>query len=287
MQNYINQMLPATRNVPLVSVIMLTIDRWQYIGSAVSSVVRQTWQNWELIIIHDGDNTEVRREIDIWSNQDKRIKYYSRSDVGNIANALNYGLDRCTGEFVAILDDDDAWVDDRKLEIQVDCLCSSDSTQAVGGGAYVVDKTGMTKMVYHRPSDPMTCFRYGLLANPIIHSTVLVRRSVLKAIGGYDETLKGYQDWDVWLKIMRIGQILNIPDCFASYRVWDGGGSSSKTFDNAISALRIVYRHRDYPLVVPGMCVGVLLLIVSLVPSVLRRPLYQFATKIKKSIKVK
>lgn len=266
---------------------MLTIDRWQYIGGAITSVLKQKWEIWELIIIHDGENLQVKRQIEKWVAQDSRIRYYWRPKIGNIANAINYAIDRCLGEFVAILDDDDAWTNDRKLDMQVKKLRSNPLLLAIGGGAYVVDATGKTKMVYYRSTDPRLCCRYGLLVNPIIHSTVLMRRSILKKVGGYDESLSGYQDWDLWLRIMRIGQVSNIASCFASYRVWDGGGSSSKIRDNACSALRIVWRHRNYSFFIPSVCVSLSLLVISIVPISVRIPVYQLATKLKKRLKIK
>ena len=278
-------MSPSFELIPVVSVILLTIDRPQYIVGAIESVRQQTFSAWELVIVHDGPDPRVAAVVKPWMERDPRVRYFHRETIGNIANAINFGIHRSRGEYIAILDDDDAWIGPKKLELQLTCLRSSPTFAAVGGGAIVVDHIGQETMRYKRPMDPAECVRKALVANPIIHSTVLYRRDVAESVGLYDESLAGYQDWDLWLKMMRGHSVTNLSDYFATYRVWDGGGSSRKVLGNAWSAIRIVVRHAPhYSRVTSAFTISVLYFFFALLPSRIRRPLYQSMTRLKKRI---
>lgn len=276
-------MSALTYNDCLISVVMLTVNRPQYIESAITSVLRQTYGRWELVVVQDGGDPRIAPIVNCFVRSDERVRFFQRMEVGNIANALNFAIRQSSGEFVAILDDDDAWINSRKLELQWKYLREHRDVTAVGGGAVVVNRQGQETMRYQRPLDSAECARRALIANPIIHSTVLYRRSVADAAGLYDETLRGYQDWDLWLKIMQMGKVSNVPDYLATYRVWDGGGSSTKILGNAWSSLRVVVRHmRRYPHGLVAGLTSVAYVGFALLPSSLRRRSYQSLTRFKK-----
>jgi glycosyltransferase involved in cell wall biosynthesis len=268
---------------PLVSVILLTIDRPQFLGPAIQSVVDQSYSAWELIVLHDGLDLRIEPVVAGWSARDSRVRYVHRENIGNIANGLNCAIRLSRAEFIAILDDDDAWVEPRKLERQVAALLADGGLMAIGGGAIVVDSAGQEVMRYRRSMDPDECVRRALLANPLIHSTVLYRRDAAERVGLYDESLAGYQDWDLFLKIMRIGRVENLEDYLATYRVWDGGGTSRHVLGNAWSALRIVNRHKRYYRGYPwALAASFAYLAFALLPGVVRRRSYQSLSRIKK-----
>jgi len=270
---------------PLVSVILLTIDRPQFIGAAIQSVVNQSYSTWELIVLHDGPDPRIEPVVAEYSSCDSRVRYIHRVNIGNIANALNFAIRRSRGKFIAILDDDDAWIDPKKLDRQVAALQSDGALVAIGGGAIVVDSSGREVMRYRRSIDPEECVRRALLANPVIHSTVLYRRDAAERVGLYDESLAGYQDWDLFLKIMRIGKVANLEDFFATYRIWDGGGTSRRVLGNAWSAVRIVKRHgryyRGYLLALAGSFAYVAF---ALLPRAVRCRSYQSLSRLKKRV---
>ena len=270
---------------PLVSVILLTIDRPQFIGAAIQSVVNQSYSAWELIVLHDGPDPRIEPAVAEWSSRDSRVRYLHREHIGNIANGLNCAIRQSRGEFIAILDDDDAWVDPRKLERQVAALLSDGGLVAIGGGAIVVDSSGQEVMRYRRSINPDECVRRALLANPLIHSTVLYRRDIAEQVGLYDENLAGYQDWDLFLKLMRIGKVANLEDFFATYRVWDGGGTSRHVLGNAWSAMRIVNRHgRYYRGYLWALAASFAYLAFALLPRAARRRSYQSLSRLKKRV---
>ena len=233
---------------PLVSIIMLTYGRPQYLRKAVDSIREQSYRNWELLLVHDGDHPETMARAREIVALDDRVRHLHRSKGGNIANATNHGLENARGEYVAILDDDDLWIDRDKLSKQVAFMASHPGCVACGAGMIVVDLEGVEKMRYLKPDRAETIRKVALTANPMAHSTILYRRGAALDVGGYDESLPGYQDWDLWLKLGQKGSLHNFPGYFSAYRMWPGGGSTRNQRANAWSAIRIVWRHKAaYP----------------------------------------
>jgi glycosyltransferase involved in cell wall biosynthesis len=184
---------------PQVSVLMLTRNRPQFLGRAIRSVIEQNFEDWELIIVQDGMDQETAAVMDHWLKLDPRIRHFRRDQGGNIANASNYGLARAGGEYVAVLDDDDFWVDADKLTKQVAFLKSNPDYSGCGGGWTVIDVNENIQMPVLKPEQDNEIRARALYTNPMHHSTTMFRRTLGEGFGYYDETLVGYQDWDIWL----------------------------------------------------------------------------------------
>jgi GT2 family glycosyltransferase len=231
---------------PRVSVLMLTYNRPQFIGKAIESILEQQFQEWELLVVHDGPNEQIPAIMEKWTTRDPRILYFHRDIPGNIAEASNFGLAHARGEYIAVLDDDDYWADSDKLSKQVRFLDGHREHCCCGGGVIVIDPVGQEQMRYFKPEHDPQIKRHALMANPIAHSTALYRRDSALQVGGYDETLAGFQDWDLWLKLGGIGNLYNFPEYFLNYRVWQGSGSFHQSKRNTESALRITRRYRHH-----------------------------------------
>jgi glycosyltransferase involved in cell wall biosynthesis len=237
---------------PRVSVLMLTFNRPQFISRAIESVRAQTFAAWELLVVHDGPDEEIARIVTAWQGREPRLRYLRRPTPGNIAEANNYGLREARGEYIAILDDDDFWRVPDKLERQAAFLDAHPDHAACGGGAVCIDARGEETLRYLKPEHHEAIVRGALVANPMIHSTTLYRKAAAAGAGLYDESLAGYQDWDFWLKLARIGRLYNFQEYFLAYQIWEGGGTYLAQRRNTACAVRIVRRHgrhyRGYPL---------------------------------------
>src|SRR5687768_5708706 len=104
---------------PLVSIIIPTYNRENLIGESIQSVLDQTYTNWELIIIDDGSEDGTHQVVTGF--RDKRISYYLIAHCGIFGKVRNEGLRRSNGKYVAFLDSDDLWCED-KLQVQVDLM---------------------------------------------------------------------------------------------------------------------------------------------------------------------
>jgi glycosyltransferase involved in cell wall biosynthesis len=223
---------------------MLTYNRPMKIERAIASVCSQSFQDWELLIIQDGVNPQTAAIVSAWAAKEPRIRYFARGTVGPIAEASNYGLARARGEYVAILDDDDAWSVSDKLARQIAFLDENPEYAACGGGYILIDQEGHQRGIFLKPEQDEAIRSRALLANPIANSTAVFRRILGGAPVLYDRALRGYADWDFWLATGAAGKLYNFPCVFAHYTLWEGGGSFRQHKVNARSGVSIVLKHR-------------------------------------------
>lgn len=233
---------------PKVSILMAAWNRAKFLERSVRSVQSQTFHDWELIITDDGSTDETPEVAARFSKEDKRIIYIRLNHIGRIAKVSNAGVRRARGEYIAILDDDDWWATDGKLEKQVKFLDSHLEYVGCGGGLILVDEAGRETGRVLKPEHDEDIRKYALIANPMANATTLFRRVVAEKIGWYDETMLQFADWDFWLKMGLQGKLYNFPEYFMCYRMWGGGMSFARQKETAASARRIIFLCRkSYP----------------------------------------
>jgi GT2 family glycosyltransferase len=269
---------------PRVSILMLTYNRPQFLGTAIESVLAQTFEEWELLVVHDGPNTEIPVIMAKWQKRDPRIRYLQRTVPGNIADASNYGLANSLGDYIAPLDDDDYWIHEDKLSKQIAFLDRNPEYVGCSGGLIVVDTEGREQMRYLKPEQDEKIRRRALMANPMTHSAGMYRLKTALEVGGYDESLAGFQDWDLWLKLGKAGKLYNFSEYMAGYRVWHGSGSFHQSKANTESALRITRRHRDdYPSFAAAYALALLYRGYAHLPLAVKRASYSMLSRMKKA----
>ncbi len=215
----INDILTKQMTKPYVSVIITTFNRPKYLKEAITSVLKQDFADFELIIVDDcSPGTKTQGTIN--SFNDGRIKYIrnKKNLGGNIS--LNVGLKAATGKYIAILDDDDVWISNEKLSQQVKFLEKNPEYVLVGTNIVVADyDTGEKILKSNAPYYDDDIRRRILLSNPIAHSSILCRREAMLKVGGYDESLPRGKDYDILLKLGTIGKLAVLPDYAVKYRL--------------------------------------------------------------------
>lgn len=227
-----------------VSVLIPLYQRSSRIHRAISSLQSQRDVEWELLCIQDGDAKEVRDAVVGLCAQDTRIRYLPRGDVGSIGAACNFGLQHARGEYIAILDDDDRWSEPYKLALQTSFLDRRTEYVGCGSAFRSVDEEEAVLGVHFKPRHDSEIRKAALIANPIANSSSLYRRSVALDIGGYDETLKDFQDWEFWIRCLGKGKLYNFQRIMLEYTVWSEGSSFKNLRSNARSAKLIVERYK-------------------------------------------
>ena len=188
----------ASIPLPRVSVVMAAYNYAQYIAQAIESVQKQTFTDWELIIVDDGstDNTEdiVRPFL-----ADRRIRYHKQENGGQ-PKAENQGVNLARAELIAFLDADDAWLPE-KLEKQIPLFKNRPEVGVVYTGLYVMDENGIV--------DHGTAYckrlRGSLLKESLIttippFSSSMVRRCVFDEVGFFNEAFAIVVDYDFWIR---------------------------------------------------------------------------------------
>jgi glycosyltransferase involved in cell wall biosynthesis len=233
-------------NTPKVSVLIATWNRKNLLRQAIESVLRQSFSDWEIIVADDGSNDGTDEMMAAYCRQDGRIRYLKGSHAGRIAVVSNRGLVAARGEYIAILDDDDYWIDREKLKKQVTFLDKNPEYVACGGGMITVDESGRELGRFLKPEADEVIKKMALYANPLVNSTTVFRREIGGTPALYDESLPQFADWGFWLELGRKGKFYNFKEYFVRYRMWDKSSSFTKQKANAQAALVIVKRYRKY-----------------------------------------
>jgi glycosyltransferase involved in cell wall biosynthesis len=188
-----------------------------YIAEAVESVLAQTFSDFELVIVDDG-STDGTREV-LSRFHDDRIRILHHDERLGVVAARNTAGHAARGEYLAVLDADDRARPDR-FRVQVDYLNSHADVVAAGGAAQRITVEGQPLGIVRHVSHPDLVAWMALFCNPVIHSTLMVRRVDWVAVGGYDSAdLYGTEDYGLILRLVGRGRVSNLPLLLADYRL--------------------------------------------------------------------
>lgn len=229
-----------SQTAPAVTVIMPAYNAGSYIGKAIASVLAQTRQDWELIIVNDG-STDHTASIAA-SCTDPRIHYLEQENLGP-ASARNRGIREATGQYLAFLDADDIWAPEF-LNVMVSALSSFGHTSYVCCGSGFIDDSGA---IHPRMQLPRTLSMSWV--DDLIHNhshlphTVLCRRAQVNELGGFDSAIYGTEDWDLWLRLeKKWGMPIAVQKILAFYRLH--GNSISTNPERMLENLtRVIEKH--------------------------------------------
>ena len=189
-----------TVGTPSVSVIIPTYNRAHLVGRAIRSVLDQTRQDFELIVVDDGSTDKTGRVVRSFT--DDRIRYLRHERNRGGAAARNTGIKAARGTYIAFLDSDDEWLPE-KLEKQVEEFQRADESVGVVYCAFWWCEEGAKLLSPSPPSLEKEDFQ------KLIHKrrayvwtvTAMVRRNVLQAVGGFDERLPRCQETELWMRV--------------------------------------------------------------------------------------
>jgi glycosyltransferase involved in cell wall biosynthesis len=176
--------------MPQVSVVTCTYNRAHLIGETIKSILSQTVQDFEYIIVDDGSSDHTEEVIKAFN--DPRIKYFSRKRTGgHLSKLRNFAHQHCTGEFIAYIDSDDLWASD-KLEIQLQCVAANSNVGFSFTDIEIFNQEGtVRKTIYGKSGTYIGSVFTPMLENKltICHTTLLLRKSCLEVTGPMDETM--------------------------------------------------------------------------------------------------
>jgi len=201
---------------PQISVVMPVRDGARWLGEAITSVRDQTLHDFELIIIDDGSADDSASIIAASAQRDPRIRAIRQEPVGLVA-ALNLGLGQARAPLIARLDADDRAYPQR-LQRQKQYLDRHPEIGLVGTWADRIDEQGSFRGSLKPATRPQDLARLLARANPFLHSSVMMRSTLLQQVGVYRPAFEGAEDYDLWVRIAEIAQVANLPECLLQYR---------------------------------------------------------------------
>ncbi|MBF0107880.1 MAG: glycosyltransferase [Magnetococcales bacterium] len=203
--------LPTLIPAPDLSVLMSVHDGEAFLSDAIASIHRQTWTDFEFILIDDASTDATSRIINAWAARDSRIRPVTNECNLGLTRSLNKGIALARGRWIARLDADDIALPDR-LERQRSFLDRHPDIGILGSAALVVNpgndppETCQINPATHEE----ICWQL-LLVNPFFHSTVMFERAIALR-HPYDETLRFSQDFELWGRLLRVTRGANLED---------------------------------------------------------------------------
>lgn len=218
---------------PRVSVVIPCYNSAPYVTQAIRSVLAQTYDDYEIILVDDGSTDDLIAALNPVIN---KIRYVKQNNAGTAA-ARNRGFHEATGSLIAFLDADDLWLPN-KLELQVAELDVHTEVDVLHTSwiSYLPD--GSLRPFIKAPLDPMGEAQRIILSNCVMTSSVLIRRSSLEGVGGFRESILGPEDLDLWLRLTAAGSVFGtLEEPVTIYRILEESKTRQHCSSPEISAV--------------------------------------------------
>lgn len=196
------------------SVVIASYDYGLYIRESIDSVLSQTYDDYEIIIVDDGSKDNTKEIVSTYSS-DTRIKYYYQENAGQ-PKAKNRGICESRGEFIAFLDADDIWMPS-KLEEQL-ALFADPEVGVVYSRRQWIDPNGVEISGNERMLQRGMILDYIFVDNFVCFSSSVIRRSFLEMVGYFDESLPMGIDYDLWIRLASVCKFDFVDVALVKYR---------------------------------------------------------------------
>ena len=191
----------------LLSVIFPVYNGQKYLDEAIQSVLRQTFNEFEFIIIDDGSKDQSLKIVRSYSNT--RIKIFSRANKG-LAATLNEGISYSKSKYLARMDQDDKSEPER-FQRQIDFLEKNPRSVGVGTNAKIIDENGVVLYTSHVPTESEELRNLLPYTNPFFHGSMMLRRDAVVSAGGYRTDTRHYIEDDLlWIELSKRGTLNNL-----------------------------------------------------------------------------
>lgn len=198
---------------PQISVVMPAYNAEKYIKEAIDSILAQTFSDFEFIIIDDGSSDDT---VDIIkSYKDDRIVFLQNERNMGVAATLNRGLEIASGEYIARMDADDISLPDR-LKKQKDYMDNHPKCAVCGSGIECFGAMAQKRLFSQTHDALKVDLLFGCC---LAHPSVMMRKDVIKSLGGYDLEYNGVEDYELWCRVADTSNLASIPDILFKYRI--------------------------------------------------------------------
>lgn len=201
--------------MPVISVVIPAYNAEGSISETITSVLQQTFTDFELVIVDDGSTDGTLKVISRFD--DSRITVLSYANAGP-QKSRNRGLAKATGRYVSFLDADDLWTAD-KLARQLEALKNEPEAAVAYSWTDIIDENSQWSHAVRRSRKEGDVFEALLLNNFLgSGSNPLIKTAAIRAVGGFDEAILAGQDWDMWLTLAAHYRFVVVPEVHILYR---------------------------------------------------------------------
>src|SRR3984893_8087593 len=202
---------------PTVSVVMSVFNGEEFLSETIDSVLNQSFRDFEFVIVDDGSTDATADILSKYVLRDGRIRVLRNGKKGRAAS-LNLGISLANGKYVANPDADDLSIPGR-LEEQVAFMERNPEVGVLGGAFELIADSGDVIDIIRHPLEDSQIQSVILRYNPICHSSVILRKDIVLASGGYRSTFEPSEDYDLWLRMSERSRLANLQNVLVRYRV--------------------------------------------------------------------
>jgi len=213
------------KDSPLVSVIMPAFNSAEFIVAAIESVQKQTYLNWELLVIDDASNDLTVASVQNFASSDSRIKLLKNQKNLGAGASRNTGINVANGSFISFLDADDLWMSE-KLDVQVNFMLKNNLAMSFSSYRLMTEKGEILSEIVE--ALPKLSYKKLLKSNYVGNLTGMYKADKIGKI--YSPLLRKRQDWGLWLSVLKkAGSASGIEQPLACYRLRNKSISHKKT----------------------------------------------------------
>lgn len=261
---------------PLISILMPVYNAGDYLVDAIESIRNQTLKDWELIVIDDGSTDKSYEILKKYAKKDLRIKIFKFKKNKGLSFALNYGLNKVRGKYLARMDADDISYP-KRLETQLRYLKRDPKAVAVGSQVKLINEKGNFIGYKKFPTDPEKIYQMMGTMMAIQHPTLLTYTKTIKKCPYANHTTA--EDVSMFFKLLQYGNFLNTKEVLFKYRIRKNSNSlknPKKTFYLTLKSRVKAVIDWGYQPTIPAVLINIAqFILITLLPNNLIITLYE------------
>lgn len=228
---------------PAISVAMTAFNGERHLAEAINSILAQSFEDFELLIVDDHSTDATRAIIDAAATRDARVRLVEGAAKGRVP-ALNAIIDQSRGAWFAVMDADDV-SHPRRFELQMQFLSENTDHGAVGTDTTLI---GPASEPIERPFALRPCAHDDIVANleagvVMLHSAMIARTELVRELGKYRAPFRTSQDYDLFLRLSARTKMANLPDPLVAYRIYPEQVSTAKLVEQTLAAVVAWHSH--------------------------------------------
>jgi glycosyltransferase involved in cell wall biosynthesis len=207
------------KNEPLISAVMSVFNGSQYLADCLDSVLKQTYSNFEFIIINDGSTDNTAEILDSYADKDSRLSIHHEKENLKLVRALNKGCKIARGKYIVRMDADDV-CELHRFETQIRFLEDNPDIGILGSWVQNIDQKGNKLGIWQVPTDPSHIAWTLQFDCCMAQPSIMMRNDVLNKLDYYRISALQCEDYDLWCRASFVTKLANFPEALVQRRIW-------------------------------------------------------------------
>lgn len=208
-------------NSSTISIVMSVYNTEKHVGSAILSIIKQTFTDWELVVVDDGSSDNSVKILEEFASVDKRINLLKNNENKGLSYSLNYGISMAKSDLICRMDADDI-CNLNRLQLQYQYMVDHPDVDLLSGWYVEIDEFNNIIGAPHCPeelnNDSVKLKETLIKYNVLVHPATIFKKDIFMKVKGYRTIFKGAVDYDLWLRMSEVGKIARTSDVVLFYR---------------------------------------------------------------------